>query len=93
VGTLHGCVGSFPGKKGGEQVLAGPAQYRLTIRSLLRNPLVTKTGQKKLTKFGKFTLMEKWTQLLLIEWIWQSQKFDKPSYNQLMVNLNTQENV
>jgi hypothetical protein len=31
-------------------------------------------------EFDEFTSMEKWTQLLLIEHIWQSQKGDIPSY-------------
>jgi hypothetical protein len=80
---VHGCVGVFPGKKGCVQVLAGLAPSGQTIRSLLINPRLPKLVEKN-QKFGKFTLMEKWTQLLLIEYIWQSKKFDKPSNNPLV---------
>jgi hypothetical protein len=77
-------MGSFPKKEVGIWVLAGLATYSQTIRSLLRNPWLPKLIRKNKKKFGKFTSMEKWTQLLLTEWIWQSQKFDKPSYNPLV---------
>jgi hypothetical protein len=51
---------------------------------LFETPWATKptfADQKISTKseFYEFTSMEKCTQLLLIECIWQSQKFDKPS--------------
>jgi len=38
LGTLRSCVGSFPMKEGGVQVLAGLAPLSLIVGSLLRTP-------------------------------------------------------
>ncbi len=51
------------------------------LNSMILNKflLTSKAGQNNLAKceIGKFTLMEKYVQLVLIECIQQSQKFDK----------------
>jgi len=51
--------------------LAGLAPSRQTARSLMRTLRLAKAARKKLAKseFGNFTLMGKYTQLLLIECI------------------------
>jgi hypothetical protein len=85
VGTLCGCMGMFLGKEGGIQVLAGLAPSSQNRRILTENPLAGKAGfQKNLakTEFRKFTSMDKYPQLLLIEHIWQIKKFDKVEFYQ-----------
>jgi hypothetical protein len=55
-------------------------------RILTENPVAGKAGQNKSTKseFGEFTSMEKCTQVLLIECIWQRHKFNKPFYHHFL---------
>jgi hypothetical protein len=76
------CAGTFLRKEGGIQVLGDLATSSQNSRFLFENLLTHKVGKINLTKseFNEFTSMEKCTQLLLIERIRQTQKFDKPSY-------------
>ncbi len=69
VSTNCSCVGAFPRREGGIQVLAGPALYSQTIGIHIENSLAGKAGWKNSAKSGlrEFTLMEKYTQLLLIK--------------------------
>ncbi len=55
---------------------------------LIENHLAGKAVQNVLakSKFGEFTLMEKYTQLIFIEHNWRSQTFDKPSYCLMIYN-------
>ena len=62
-----GCMGLFPGTVGGIQVLAGLATSSQTEGSFADQKDIEKS------EFGKFTSMEKYTQLLLTECIWQGQ--------------------
>ncbi len=73
VGILCCCAGAVTGIEGGIQVLAGLAPSSQTIGSLLR------TDRPAKCEFDEFTSIEKYTQILFIEHIRQSQKFDKPS--------------
>ncbi len=73
MGILCRCAGAVTGIEGGIQVLAGLAQSSQTIGSLLR------TDRPAKCDFDEFTSIEKYTQLLFIEHIRQSQKFDEPS--------------
>jgi len=67
-------VNSLPGKEGGGQVLSGPAPFS---QSLLRTPWPGKTQGKIQQKvsLGNSCQWKKYTQLLLIQLIWQSPKF------------------
>ncbi len=47
VGKLFSYTGTFPGKEGGMQVLAGLAQFSQTVRTVLRTLLGGKASQKK----------------------------------------------
>jgi hypothetical protein len=76
------CKGPFLRKWVGIQVFADLATSSQNSRFLFENLLTRKVGKINLTKseFDDFTSMEKCIQLLLIERIRQTQKFDKPSY-------------
>jgi hypothetical protein len=71
--------------------LAGLATSSQTVRSLLRNPLGSKAVWKKITQieFGKFASVEECTQLLLIQHIQKSKKFNKPPYKQITKEKNS----
>jgi len=77
----HGCEGAFLRNEGGIQVLECLAPSSQTVKHLLRTPWPSKLAKKTpKSESGKFTLMEKYAYLLFIEHIWESQKFNKPSY-------------
>jgi len=67
----HSCISALPRKEGGTQVLAGLALSNQILGSLLRTPwpkFPSEIWQN--VRLGKFTLMEKYTQLLLTNRIW-----------------------
>jgi hypothetical protein len=70
--TLRGCARMFPVKQGGIQVLAGLTLFIQTVGSLLRKPWPEKPARQiwQKNKFGEFTLMEKYFQLILVKCIW-----------------------
>jgi hypothetical protein len=59
-----------------------PISIMPNCRPLIKNPLASKFAEKNSAKFffGEFTFMKKYAQLLFIEHIRQSLKFDKPSH-------------
>jgi hypothetical protein len=65
---------TFPRKEGGIKVLACLALSNLTVAFLLRTSWVAKPARKNSAKdeFDEFTSMEKYTQPVLRECIWQS---------------------
>jgi hypothetical protein len=72
-------------KKGGWDTGAGRSNaIHPTRKILIENPLPGFAAWKNSTKrvFNEFISLEKCAQPLLIEHIWQSQKFNKPSYYQ-----------
>ncbi len=68
-------AGLFLGKEGRIQLFTGLASSSQIVGSLFRNTWPAKRA-KKLAKgsFSEFSPMEKYTQLLLIERMWQSKK-------------------
>ncbi len=71
--------GHVPKKEVGIQVKAGLAPSIQTVGSYLRTRWLAKKWPND--GFGEFTSVEKYTQLLFIECIRQSQKFVKPPTN------------
>ncbi len=82
-GLSFSCTVALPKEEGVVQVLANLALARPTLRSLMRTPLSAEPARKLFCKsvLSEFASKERCTQLLLIEHIRQSQKFDKPSCN------------
>jgi hypothetical protein len=77
---LHCCTGTFLGKEGGIQVLAGLAPSSQTVGSIFKIPLLGKLARKIWRIVSSMSSLQyKNIKNAFIEHILQSQKFDKPS--------------